>query len=418
MTRNYTDEASWSRLAVREKDSSRWALCEADPACADPSLRLPRRRPPPPEARALGGPRRGGVARRSAAAALRRRSGALCSERSVFFRRARISAALVLYLADTERLDSCSSISQRGLARRSTTARSPASRGLVSSPARLVVGLARSLFPPRPLSLSLSLSLSMPPPPNRGGRGQCCHDHDCGEAACGLQFDLYRAVDTARLRCENARTGAEQARHLFRPWAERAWSNALLGPPSKLLESHAGDPELLLVVPFTAAVSLAAIVVVGPPALGGGGDPPDGDAGSRSPLVLRLFPNPDETFSLEDAEALAQDNGGAPFEASLALDLAGSLEYPVPARRFAGLHSLALHFRGTQGGRPSDVRGLALSFVGLKGSQAPRRRQAVDAVYEARPVPDAHVRETDEKDAEHHRMDDDATAREGFGAGS
>jgi len=277
---------------------------------------------------------------------------------------------------------------------------------------------AVSLPPPPSISLSLSLSLSMPPPPNRGGRGQCCHDHDCGEAACGLQFDLYRAVDTARLRCENARTGAEQARHLFRPWAERAWSNALLGPPSKLLESHAGDPELLLVVPFTAAVSLAAIVVVGPPALGGGGDPPDGDAGSRSPLVLRLFPNPDETFSLEDAEALAQDNGGAPFEASLALDLAGSLEYPVPARRFAGLHSLALHFRGTQGGRPSDVRGLALSFVGLKGSQAPRRRQAVDAVYEARPVPDAHVRETDEKDAEHHRMDDDATAREGFGAGS
>jgi hypothetical protein len=54
--------------------------------------------------------------------------------------------------------------------------------------------------------------------------------------------------------------------------------------------------------------------------------------------------------------------------------------------RFNGVHSLDLHF-------PSNhARGGAthISFVGLKGEFSERQRRAVDAVYEARPVPTDH----------------------------
>ena len=55
--------------------------------------------------------------------------------------------------------------------------------------------------------------------------------------------------------------------------------------------------------------------------------------------------------------------------------------------RFNGVHSLDLHF-------PSNhARGGAthISFVGLKGEFSERQRRAVDAVYEARPVPKDHT---------------------------
>lgn len=36
-----------------------------------------------------------------------------------------------------------------------------------------------------------------------GSHGNCVHDHDCGEAECGVSYSLYEHVDLARVTCLN-----------------------------------------------------------------------------------------------------------------------------------------------------------------------------------------------------------------------
>lgn len=55
--------------------------------------------------------------------------------------------------------------------------------------------------------------------------------------------------------------------------------------------------------------------------------------------------------------------------------------------RFNGVHSLDLHFPSNHAGGGATH----ISFIGLKGEFSERQRRAVDAVYEARPVPKDHA---------------------------
>ncbi|EFJ42720.1 hypothetical protein VOLCADRAFT_97170 [Volvox carteri f. nagariensis] len=66
-------------------------------------------------------------------------------------------------------------------------------------------------------------------------------------------------------------------------------------------------------------------------------------------------------------------------------DPRGVIEYPVQVSRFTGVHSLDLHLSGASGG--SETEAVEVTFLGLKGEFAERRRQAVETVYESRPVP-------------------------------
>ena len=63
----------------------------------------------------------------------------------------------------------------------------------------------------------------------------------------------------------------------------------------------------------------------------------------------------------------------------------GVIEYPTQPARFSGVHSLWLHLAGNFGGDCLEVH-----FIGLKGEFTERRRQAVAATYEARPLPADH----------------------------
>lgn len=63
----------------------------------------------------------------------------------------------------------------------------------------------------------------------------------------------------------------------------------------------------------------------------------------------------------------------------------GELEYPTQVQRFSGVHHLTMHFPGAIHGTQSHV-----VFVGLKGEFTERRREAVEAVYEVRPVAKAN----------------------------
>ena len=64
-----------------------------------------------------------------------------------------------------------------------------------------------------------------------------------------------------------------------------------------------------------------------------------------------------------------------------------TVEYPCKASRFQNVRSVDLHFpdAGAAGGAAARI-----DFVGFKGSHAEAKREAVHAVYEARPVPGYH----------------------------
>lgn len=55
------------------------------------------------------------------------------------------------------------------------------------------------------------------------------------------------------------------------------------------------------------------------------------------------------------------------------------------AFKFKGVYSLTLHFPENFGANWSEV-----FFVGIKGEYSERRREAVEAVYEARAMPKDH----------------------------
>mmetsp|Transcript_14786 Transcript_14786/g.36902 ORF Transcript_14786/g.36902 Transcript_14786/m.36902 type:complete len:210 (-) Transcript_14786:424-1053(-) len=188
----------------------------------------------------------------------------------------------------------------------------------------------------------------------------CAHDHDCEASDCGPAYSLYKHIDMSHVRCLNeAQPGA--CRGVFKAWAERTQ------PTQPPLASNEDDPELLLHVPFDGAVKLKAICLVGGP---------DG----TSPAKMKVWINRDD-LDFEAAERVA-----AVQEWDLqAENPQATLEYPTQVAKFNGVHSLDILLSGNFGGDRAE-----LHFVGLKGEFAERKRQAVEAVYELRPVPTDH----------------------------
>ncbi|KAL6753494.1 DUF1000-domain-containing protein [Haematococcus lacustris] len=188
----------------------------------------------------------------------------------------------------------------------------------------------------------------------------CAHDHDCDAADCGPAYSLHKHIDLSHVRCLNEElAGSCQA--VFRPWAQR------LQPAVPPLRSNAGDPELLLHVPFDGAVKLRAICVIG------------GGAGS-SPSQLKVYTNRDDL----DFEAV----GALPAVQEWDLQAenpGGVLEYPTQVHKFNGVYSLDLYFTGNFGAEATEIQ-----FIGFKGDFSECKRQAVEAVYETRPVPSDH----------------------------
>lgn len=161
------------------------------------------------------------------------------------------------------------------------------------------------------------------------------------------------------MRCLNE---AEEGtcRHVFKPWDRR------LSTDGPTLRSDPDDPELLLHVPFTGAVKLQALTVIGGP---------DG----ASPDKLKVFINRDDMdFGMAADLAPVQ-------EWDLVENFNGTMEYPMQVSKFNGVHSIDLYFPSNFG-----ADGTEITFIAFKGEFSERKRQAVECVYEARPVPQDH----------------------------
>lgn len=193
-------------------------------------------------------------------------------------------------------------------------------------------------------------------------QGCCAHDHDCEAQDCSSAWSLYKHIDTQRVRCLNEAVDGS-CKKVFKPWHRRLEPARDSG---EQLDSAEDDPELLLHVPFDGAVKLTGITVVGGP---------DGTA----PAKLKVYTNRDDLDFSTVADLPAVQ------EWELLENGAGLIEYPTLAAKFSGVHSLDLYFPANHGASHTTI-----TFIGLRGEFSERKRQAVEAVYETKPMPHDH----------------------------
>ncbi|BDA48813.1 PITH domain-containing protein 1 [Coccomyxa sp. Obi] len=189
--------------------------------------------------------------------------------------------------------------------------------------------------------------------------GCCAHDHDCEASECGPAWSLHEYIDHSNIAALNeARAGS--VRSVFRPWAER------LDLSQPTLDSNDDDPELLIHVPFNGSVKIKAISIIG------GSD-------GTAPSQLKAYVNRDDLdFSVvADLPPVQQWD--------LQENLTGHIEYPTQVPKFSGVHSIDFYIPSNFGADSTRIH-----FIGLKGEFTEGKREAVIAVYEAKPLVSDH----------------------------
>lgn len=199
-------------------------------------------------------------------------------------------------------------------------------------------------------------------PPECSGHS---HDHEHGDE---LGMSLRPQFDLDRVVCLNEEV-PNSGRAVLKLHEER-----LTATPS--LKSPENDPELLLTIPFTEAVTIQSISVRS------AGESSD-DA--HPPKTIKIFTNR-EDLDFDTAREL-------PPQATLELlpphhFAEGSIDYPLrPAGRFQNVSSVTIYIVDSYGG---DDTATEVTFVGLKGKGSNMKRRAVETVYESRGMPKDH----------------------------
>jgi hypothetical protein len=136
------------------------------------------------------------------------------------------------------------------------------------------------------------------------------------------------------------------------------------------LQSPEDDPELLLTIPFTEAVTCQSISIR---SVGGRDTAP--------PRHVKLFVDREETIDFEMARELEPAMKIEVLPADH-LPEAGTIDYPLrPAGRFQNISSLTLFVEDNYD--PSGEAGTEITYIGVKGKGTKVKRKAVDAVYES-----------------------------------
>lgn len=194
------------------------------------------------------------------------------------------------------------------------------------------------------------------------------HSHDHGDHGDDLGLSLRPQVDLDRVICLNEEV-ANSGRTILKLHEERL-------TPTPSLRSPEDDPELLLTIPFTEAVSCQSISIHSVDGAGGDG----GDNQTAAPRIVKLFCDR-ENMDFETAREL---------EPAMKLEIlspdhmpeAGTIDYPLrPAGRFQNISSLIIFVESNYD--DSGESGTEITYVGIKGKGTKMRRAAVDCVYES-----------------------------------
>lgn len=186
----------------------------------------------------------------------------------------------------------------------------------------------------------------------------CCCEHSSAEGSDG--DSLLPFIDTERVTCLNEMVEGS-AKHAFKALSARTDRHCRVASPD-------GDATLVFKIPFISAVRVRSICV-------------SGGADGRSPSSLRLHVNGE---ALDYSEAL---EGGATQELRTPEDLSAELWHAVKPNKFSSVHHLTVAMPASlRAGAPLEV-----FFLGLKGDSTGQKRTIVEAVYEARALPQDHA---------------------------
>ena len=159
------------------------------------------------------------------------------------------------------------------------------------------------------------------------------------------------------------------------------------------------DPELLLIVPFTEAVSMKSLCVMSHAGRN------DGDEATAAPRTVRIYVNrPNLDFdTVRDMEPTATITLGHPGHQWLEEFASGTIDYPLrPNGRFQNVSEIALYFCDNfampeNHGGSNDMEDYdedriptELSYVGFKGKGTNVKRKAVKAIYETQGMKKDH----------------------------
>jgi hypothetical protein len=207
------------------------------------------------------------------------------------------------------------------------------------------------------------------------------HSHDHEHASNDLGLSLRPQINMDAVTCLNEDI-AGMGQSILKLHQDRL-------TPEPFLRSQEDDPELLLYIPFSEAVTVLSIAVRSfpPPAPAATTEQEAPLFLSAPPRTVRLFTNRDD-LDFETAREL-------PPDAILHLlppehFVEGTIDYPLrPAGRFQNIFSLCMYFQDNH--QPGDEPvSTILTFVGLKGKGSGLKRVIVDAVYESRGMPKDH----------------------------
>lgn len=208
------------------------------------------------------------------------------------------------------------------------------------------------------------------------------HDHEHGEEAAGASLREY--VDVTRVFCLNESI-PNSGRSVLKSYEDRFTAT----PHVLSTEDPDDEPELLLHVPFTEAVSIKTLSVQGSPGRSNGGA---GDIETSAPRTVKIFVNRTD-LDFETARdmdpattlTLLPPEHGAEY---------GTIDYPLrPAGRFQSASSITLYFADNfarDADPDSDAVQTEIAYVGFKGKGTNVKRRAVEAVYESRAMKADH----------------------------
>jgi PITH domain len=216
------------------------------------------------------------------------------------------------------------------------------------------------------------------------------HDHDHEHDHDDLGLSLRPHINMDGVSCLNELTPG-MGRSILKLHEDRLSS-------TPLLQSQEDDPELLLYIPFTEAVTIKTIAIRSvppppPPASSNDGD----EIATAPPFKIKLFVDRDN-LDFETARELTPQVELTCVPPNHFVD--GTIDYPLrPAGRFQNISSLTIfvvsNFASVDGDGDDnddddDKVSTVITYIGLKGQGSKMKRRAVEAVYESRGMPADH----------------------------
>jgi hypothetical protein len=199
------------------------------------------------------------------------------------------------------------------------------------------------------------------------------HDHDHTD---DLGLSLRQYMDIPRVICLNEVVPGS-GREILKYHEDR-----LSSTPS--LQSPPDDPELLLTIPFTEAVTVQSICIC---------TTATSTNRTAAPRKIRLFTNREDL----DFDMMHDDLPPQQILELLPPDHVegGTIDYPCrPAGRFQNISSLSIYVETNYNSNDDDDDeengGTEITYIGLKGKGTKAKRMIVEAVYEAQGMPEDH----------------------------